>query len=92
MLLLAISLHNECLVLVEGDEVSKPEWSESPEWVMWMAQDKDGVWFGYDNKPDDLEDEWGRLGANVFDNCGRCILLERGNPSSKWRKTLESRP
>lgn len=70
----------------------KPEWAESPEWVMWMAQDKDGAWFGYDNEPDCLVSEWGKIGASVFDNCGRCILLERGDPSNKWRQTLESRP
>lgn len=72
--------------------MNNPDWSESPKWVLWMAQDKDGVWFGYDSKPDLLKNEWGREGAGFFDRCGKCILLERGSVSEKWTESLESRP
>ena len=72
--------------------MNKPDWKDCPEWVMWMAQDENGVWFGYDSKPDQLKNEWGRMGAGVFDNRGLCILLERGVESQKWNETLEARP
>ena len=75
-----------------GAEMNRPEWKDAPEWVMWIAQDKSGIWFGYDNKPDLLAEEWGRIGATRFDDFGSCILLERGKQSRKWRNTLESRP
>jgi hypothetical protein len=71
--------------------MSKPEWSETPDWVSWISQDEDGIWFGYDIEPIALESEWGRMDLGFFGN-GRCILLERGKPSGEWRNTLEPRP
>lgn len=71
--------------------MNKPKWIEVPDWVTWMAQDFDGVWFGYDVKPDPLKDQWGSEEFVAF-SPHKCILLERGAQNSKWRLTLEPRP
>lgn len=69
----------------------KPDWKESPDWIQWIAQDADGIWHGYDIRPDALANEFGRPDLNQF-NQGRFILLERGSPEREWRSTLERRP
>lgn len=30
---------------------NKPEWKDAPDWAMWLAQDKDGDWYWWQDKP-----------------------------------------
>lgn len=29
----------------------KPDWKDAPEWAKWLAQDGDGKWVWFENKP-----------------------------------------
>ncbi len=29
----------------------KPDWKDAPEWAKWLAQDGDGAWVWFQNKP-----------------------------------------
>ncbi|QHJ83069.1 MAG: hypothetical protein [Caudoviricetes sp.] len=31
--------------------MSKPNWCDAPVWAKWLAQDSDGEWFWYSEKP-----------------------------------------
>jgi hypothetical protein len=31
--------------------MSKPSWRDAPSWAQWLAQDSDGEWFWYSEKP-----------------------------------------
>lgn len=70
--------------------MSKPNWKEVPEWVVWIAQDADGVWNGYNLEPSDYDDQWQRIDLNMFSG-GKFITLERADPNQDWKNTLESR-
>lgn len=72
--------------------MKKPDWKDAPEWVMWIGQDKDGVWFGYSLQPDKLNEEWGCSDAGFFNREGSSILLDREDANDKWYETLEARP
>lgn len=70
----------------------KPSWYEVPDWVQYIAQDFDGIWFGYDTKPETLKVQWGMENDGFPNVFGKCILLERGMQNVNWRSTLEKRP
>jgi len=56
-----------------------------PEWVQWVAMDKDGVWYGYEKKP-------------IMINCGHWqkidIVRKRFSfiPHKYWKDSLMKRP
>jgi len=53
-----------------------------PDWVVWLAQDADGSWWGYEVEPLQYHRGW-------YENeLGRRIRLERGSPNSDWAGTL----
>jgi len=53
-----------------------------PQGYKWIAQDADGVWFAYENEPDDAHygDYWA-VGS------GRFTEIARANPTEDWRTT-----
>ena len=53
-----------------------------PEWVNWIAQDSDGVWWGYSVEP--LRNDKGWYENEV----GRCVRLGQGNANRHWRRAL----
>lgn len=61
----------------------KPDWKDAPEWAQWLAQDKDGRWFWYQNKPALLDDCWDLVGAN-YEECDP--------QNTEWTNTLEKKP
>lgn len=65
--------------------MSKPDWKDAPEWAQFLAQDKDGDWFWYDQEP------YLRSGYSwSWPSVGR---VERANIiSHDWQETLERRP
>ena len=64
----------------------KPDWKDAPQWANYLAQDKDGTWYWYENEPDCIQDNdvWVK-------KKGRMIMAQLSFNSS-WRLTLEGRP
>ena len=61
----------------------KPNWSDSPAWANYLAQDEEGNWFWYASKPTPCKHVWGT--ENDL-----CTGADVRNPN--WRDTLEERP
>jgi len=59
----------------------KPDWSTAPEWARYLAQDEDGEWCWFQNKPNEGHAAWWFSG-------GECCCAS----ISDWRDTLEERP
>jgi hypothetical protein len=53
-----------------------------PEWVMYIAQDHDGDWFGWEKKP-----EKNHVNNRWF-NGGEMTHIASGHENSTWWKTL----
>lgn len=76
-----------------GAEMSKPLWKDAPTWAMWLAQDHDGIWFWWLDKPivtGGHEDFWMPKIPNInikFERAGM-----RGATPADWTATLEHRP
>lgn len=64
----------------------KPSWNDAPEWAQWVAQDADGEWFWYEEKP-------GLASCTWYENDGEDVVFAlKGNENPNWRETLEQRP
>lgn len=56
--------------------------SPVPDWVVWLAQDGDGAWWGYSVEPLQCDKGW-------YENeIGRCVALGHGDPNPAWQATL----
>ena len=89
------------LVLCKGEEeireadylqrraevINRPSWEGAPEWAQWLAQDEDGEWYWFEQKPTKGDSCWAKPDAML-------ALAESGiRPSGHdWRDTLEPRP
>lgn len=62
----------------------KPSWSEAPKWAMWLAQNDDGQWWWYQNKPI-FAPEMGYF-------CPDGGLSAEATYANGWEDTLEKRP
>jgi len=57
--------------------------NEFPGWVCWIAQDLDGVWWGYQVEPNLSHRSW-------YENeVGNSVRLGDGEPNSDWIATLK---
>ncbi len=57
--------------------------SEIPTWVCWIAQDADGVWWGYQVEPNLSHLSW-------YENeGGDSVRLGKGAPGLDWKSTLK---
>lgn len=61
------------------------DWSDVPEWVMWIATDDTGKCFGYANPPSAGFAVWGAPGA-------WWISPDRPDLAPNWRNSKEARP
>jgi len=53
-----------------------------PDWVNWLAQDKDGAWWGYSVEPLQYHKGW-------YENeVGQHICLGKEQQNNNWRSTL----
>lgn len=59
----------------------KPDWKDAPEWANYLAMDKTGDWYWYENEPSAGSVDWLSNGGLA----GPC-------PAGEWEETLESRP
>ena len=65
---------------------TKYDWRNIPDWVQYVAVDKDGEMFGYEKDPQyHLQGIWGKTN-------GRYCLLKDFTPCENWKDSLEERP
>lgn len=62
----------------------KPSWKDAPSWAKWLAQDEDGNWFWYDEKPD--------LEFVCWSPNGKYAQKANLEIIKSWTTTLEERP
>ncbi len=54
-----------------------------PDWVHWIAQNKDGHWWGYSIEPLQHDHGW-------YENeVGNYILLAKKEPNKQWKQSLQ---
>jgi hypothetical protein len=63
----------------------KPDWSTAPEWANYLAQDKFGDWYWYENKPEARPLSWMVIPHFALASTGKGSV-------PNWRDTLEERP
>jgi len=57
--------------------------NEIPDWVCWIAQDADGVWWGYEVEPNQSHISW-------YENeVGKSIRLGKTSANMGWVTTLK---
>jgi len=68
----------------------KPSWEDAPERARWLAQDEDGMWWWYAEKPQLHDDQYG----GYWDSVGLTWTEKicRGSHNPNWQNTLEHRP
>jgi len=70
----------------------KPSWSDAPKWANWLAKDKSGEWYWYENEPNCFVSVLGenRLNPDLeWWATGRHQLAE---DDIYWQSSLEQRP
>jgi len=59
------------------------DFNEFSEWVCWIAQDADGIWWGYQVEPNLSRQSW-------YENeVGRSVRLGKGGVDLDWVLTLK---
>jgi len=54
----------------------------APEWVRWIAQDRNGAWWGFEHEPNEAQTHW-------YENeVGRYVKLAQEPPNPQWRSSL----
>jgi hypothetical protein len=62
--------------------MTKPDWKDAPDFARYLAMDRDGEWYWYEEKPTIENNElWDAIGAHQLARC-----------PPNWRDTLEERP
>ena len=69
-----LSVATEYIPDAASDTAEKP--------IKWIAQDEEGVWWGFDHEPDPEIKGWHSFGDTMR------LKLKRGSPNPNWRKTL----
>jgi hypothetical protein len=53
-----------------------------PQWVRWVAQDRNGAWWGFEHEPNEGDVSW-------YENeVGRLLKLSQEAPNPHWQQTL----
>lgn len=66
--------------------MTKPDWKKAPKWARYVAQDVDGRWAWFENKPDASDSLWG----GMWDaQGGKFKDTIKTRPA--WKDTLEKR-
>lgn len=61
----------------------KLDCNEIPDWVCWIAQDEDGVWWGYQVEPNLSHLSW-------YENeVGNSVRLGKTDKNPEWVSTLK---
>lgn len=67
----------------DGEHYDDP-WAGAPEWAKWKAQDADGEWCWFENKP--VKSSSKRMWLPRLGMTGR--ISPKGDPNPRWRHTL----
>ena len=60
-------------------------WSQVPDWVNYIAQDKSGAWWGFEVEPLQASDFW-------YENeVGRYLSILKADENLDWRDSLSRR-
>lgn len=73
---------------------SKPEWKNAPDRFNWLAQDRDGDWYWWEQEPVHDEENlpyWMPANERPCD-FARARLAGEGIFVENWKDTLEARP
>ncbi len=81
------SLHKVCRQVKDKD--NKPNWDSISKIYKYIAQDEDGTWCCFKEKPCTHWLKWDILNQPTM-NYFKEISI--GKPNSNWRETLEERP
>ena len=61
----------------------KPELTNLPDWVNWLAQDADGTWWGYEAIPNEQHNGW-------YENeVGRIVRVRGDVANLDWQNSLQ---
>ena len=68
-----------------GWVMNKPDWKDAPGWAEWLAQDKSGKWYWFEQKPRIIESDkqWYSTHYQPASACN--------SDSYSWKETLEQR-
>jgi len=66
---------------------SNPSWEDAPDWAEWLAEDKNGKWFWYADRPKRGMIVWLFGDSTRYKGAG-----ESGAANPDWAETLERRP
>lgn len=68
----------------------KPEWITAPAWGTCLAQDPDGEWYWYENRPhwNHVKERWG-VGLGLWVSHAEWLA---GEPYKVYMDSLETRP
>ena len=65
--------------------MTKPNWNDAPEWAQWLAQDEDGDWYWYAEKPMLQNDMY------MWSNDSQYSVAYNDEENENWQSTLEER-
>jgi hypothetical protein len=72
--------------------MDKPDWSEAPEWAKWLAQDKDGDWYWWQDEPVVLREPFWMPNADDTGEIGLAKPAKFNEVILEWTTNLEQRP
>lgn len=75
----------------DAGESGKPPWKDAPEWAQWLAQNADGDWYWYADKPR-IFVTTSRWASSRRWKHGWSDIAGIGKPDPNWRATIEQRP
>lgn len=96
--ILAVLERDECLVLVEGEEVTKPSWDNAPEWANFLTVNDIGYWQWWEFPPYwCYAERWEETGVWLrSDDCvernGYGRVEVAGEPPAHPTQAIEARP
>jgi hypothetical protein len=71
----------------------KPRWEDAPDWVKWIARDKDGDWWGFKNKPQLFNGIWDDPSQGEVFFLGWVYQGKTGLAyEAEWKESMEQRP
>lgn len=65
---------------------TKPDWKNAPYWANYLAMDKSGDWYWFENKPKKASDSFAMV-PSWSKHCIASYFVDY-----RWDKTLEERP
>jgi len=70
-----------------------PSWKDAPDWANWLAQDSDGEWFWFEDKPTPANFCWHTADGSNYQSAGNYFGLPQfGQKESEfWKYQIQGR-